>query len=91
MSELPDATGDWRDLRYAAEQAEPNWNALPDSERTKLWDFVSAFLDNFPRLRARCIGCRKQYRWSQIYRCFDCHAPLCGSCIKPHCNDERAA
>lgn len=87
MSELPDMTGDWRDIRFAAEAADPQWKDRSNDERGEIWALLERFVSAFPRLRSRCINCRKQFAWSQIYRCFDCHAPLCRDCIKPHCEE----
>ena len=88
-NDLPDATYDWRDVRHAIVAAEPDFMAKPDAYRDATWAFVERVIENLPRLRARCIGCRKQFDWLFIYRCFDCGAKLCKDCIKPHCGKER--
>lgn len=85
------ATYDWRDLRYSIEQADPLFAGRTQARRDWLWKFVERFVENFPRLRATCIGCQKDFEWPQIYRCFDCHGTLCGDCIRGHCQHERAA
>lgn len=87
MTDVPSPTYDWRDLRYAIAQARPDFEGLSNEEREPLWEFAEAVLANHPRMKSRCIGCKQQFAWEQIYRCFDCHAPLCRDCIKPHCED----
>ncbi len=76
--------GDWRDLRGAIERSCPDWNQLSDESRSQMWTFAQAVLGEYSPLNFRCIGCKEVHPLAQSYRCADCHAPLCKTCIRPH-------
>lgn len=82
--------GDWRDLRGAIERAKPEFNSLSDEGRTAAWAFASALIENYYPLSFKCLHCQKIGHIREAYRCADCHAHLCGQCIRPHFEESIA-
>lgn len=76
--------GDWRDLRKAIENASPLWKEAGEEERGKLWDFAQSVIAEYAPMKARCLECEAVMPARESYRCTECKAHLCESCIYPH-------
>ena len=86
MSDTPEhrVFGDWRDLRSAIDKTLPEFRALPETERTRLWSFAEGVIGNYAPMTAQCLSCRDLIPWDDAYRCADCRQVLCETCIRPH-------
>lgn len=82
--------GDWRDLRGAIERAAPQWREAGEEARKQLWDFAEAVIAEYAPIHPPCGGCSKKLSWSTAYRCADCHAIYCHSCIRAHFAESKA-
>jgi hypothetical protein len=83
-TEIPSATGDWRDVRAALLAVEPDFYAYNDQTRRKLWASAEGLLKADPRRYARCVECDGQHEIRQMYRCTDCGSWMCNDHWKRH-------
>lgn len=76
--------GDWRDLRGAIERSYPDWSRLTEGSRAQMWVFAEGVIREHPVTKVRCLECKDVIGVRAAYRCTECKAHLCESCIYPH-------
>ena len=82
----------WTTVRDVVRLAKPDWKPINSSAPTPddaanvfAYEFTQKVIEAYSaHLQARCSGCGERKDPYDFYRCWDCNAYLCQSCIRSH-------